>query len=189
MKIILAQGNPGPKYQHTRHNIGFMALDAFAEKKHISFSNKPKFHAEIAEFSHKGQKVLLVKPLTFYNETGLAARALSDFYKINIATDLLVIHDELALPFGIVRTRLKGSDAGNNGVKSLNAHLGQDYARIRVGIFNSLHTQTNDVDFVLSTFSPEEKVMFSDIFSHIEHFIEKFLENNFEPTSRSLSLS
>lgn len=186
MKIILAQGNPGPQFQYTRHNIGFMALDTFAKENNATFSSKPKFQAEIAEFSYQGEKVLLVKPLTFYNETGISARALVDFYKLNAASDLLVLHDELALPLGVVRTRLKGSDAGNNGIKSLNTHLGQDYARIRIGIYNSLRTQTNDADFVLGSFSLEEKALLPQIFTHVNFFINQFLEDNFESTSKTL---
>lgn len=182
MKVIFAQGNPGLQYQHTRHNVGFLALDAYAQKNGIQFTPKPKFNAEIAEFSHSGEKVLLVKPGTFYNETGIAARTLVDFYKLNPATDFLVIHDELALPFGVVRTRLSGSDAGNNGIKSLNAHLGQNYARIRVGIFNSLNAQADAANFVLGNFTQEEKLSLPAIFTHINTFVSQFLNNTFEPT-------
>src|SRR6266568_2679917 len=130
MKLILAQGNPGAEYAKTRHNVGFMALDVYAEKHDLEFQDKSKFHAQIAEMMPEDEKILFVKPTTFYNETGQAARALADFYKI-APTDILVIHDDLALPFGTLRTREKGSDAGNNGIKSLNAHLGEKYTRIR----------------------------------------------------------
>lgn len=182
MKIIFAQGNPGSHYQHTRHNVGFMALDSLAEKHNAVFTEKSKFHAEIAEFSHGDEKILLVKPVTFYNETGTSARALIDFYKLSPARDFLVIHDELALPFGVVRTRLSGSDAGNNGVKSLNTHLGQEYARIRIGISNSLSSQADAANFVLGNFTEEEKLSLLDIFTHINTFINQFLNNTFEPT-------
>lgn len=182
MKIIFAQGNPGAQYQHTRHNVGFLALDSFAEKNGAEFSPKPKFQAEIAEFPYDSEKVLLVKPTTFYNETGLCARQLLDFYKLTPASNFLVIHDELALPFGVVRTRLGGSDAGNNGIKSLNTHLGQEYARIRIGIYNSLSAQADAANFVLGHFTEEEKNTLPDIFTHAHHFIEQFLKTKFEPT-------
>ena len=182
MKIIFAQGNPGSQYQHTRHNIGFMALDSFAQKNSVEFSEKLKFQARIGEFSNNGEKILLVKPSTFYNETGICARALIDFYKLNPAADFLVIHDELALPFGVVRTRLSGSDAGNNGIKSLNAHLGQEYARIRIGIYNSLSTQADAANFVLGNFTEEESDSLPGIFAHTTLFIEQFLSGTFEPT-------
>ena len=185
MKIIFAQGNPGANYRNTRHNIGFMAIDKVAQENSASFSSKSKFQAEIAELTLEGEKLLLVKPSTFYNETGIAARQLIDFYKLIPATDFLVIHDELALPFGVVRTRTQGSDAGNNGIKSLNAHLGPQYARIRIGIYSSLRDQTDDANFVLGNFSADEKSSLDAIFTHVYYFIEQFLKNSFEPTSRA----
>src|SRR5688572_22727546 len=105
MKVIFAQGNPGTQYTYTRHNVGFLLLDDFAKSKRAEFIKKSKFHADIAETSIDGEKVLLVKPTTFYNDTGQSARLLIDFYKLDPATDFLVIHDDLALPFGTIRTR------------------------------------------------------------------------------------
>ncbi|HMS92984.1 MAG TPA: aminoacyl-tRNA hydrolase [Candidatus Saccharibacteria bacterium] len=148
MKIILAQGNPGPHYAETRHNIGWLLLDTLANN--TAFQPRSKFFADIAEVTIANEKVLLVKPTTFYNETGRTARTLMDFYKLNPATDLLVIHDDLSLPFGTIRIREKGSDAGNNGIKSLNAHIGPDYWRIRVGIWDEKRELQPDADFVLS---------------------------------------
>lgn len=156
MKLIFAQGNPGRQYAHTRHNTGFIALDAIASALGGSWRVQDKFRAEIAEISIEGEKVLLVKPLSFYNETGQVARALVDFYKLDPAEDMLVIHDDLALPFGTIRVREKGSDAGNNGIKSLNAHVGPSYKRIRIGIWNELRDQMDDAAFVLNKFSSKE---------------------------------
>ncbi|MFZ1250673.1 MAG: aminoacyl-tRNA hydrolase [Candidatus Microsaccharimonas sp.] len=157
MKLIFAQGNPGSRYARTRHNVGFQVLDALAGQEASQWRTETKFNADIAEFNKSGEKVLLVKPGSFYNETGQVARALVDFYKLDPARDVLVIHDELALPFGTIRIRDKGSDAGNNGIKSLNAHLGGDYGRIRVGIWNELRDRMNDADFVLAAFTSEEQ--------------------------------
>lgn len=182
MKIVFAQGNPGPQYQNTRHNVGFMALDAFAAKQKVTFTSKPKFHADIAQFHHKSEKILLVKPTTFYNETGVAAWQLIDFYKLDPASDFLAIHDELALPFGVVRTRLSGNDAGNNGVKSLNTLLSHDYARIRIGIATPLRAQADAANFVLGNFTQDEKNTLTDIFKHVDYFIEQFLDGNLQPT-------
>src|SRR4051812_44656762 len=120
MKVIFAQGNPGNEYTTTRHNVGFFMLDRYARDNGGEFIKKAKFHADIAELSINSEKVLIVKPTTFYNDTGQSARLLIDFYKLDPSTDFLVIHDDLALPLGTVRTRDKGSDAGNNGIKSLN---------------------------------------------------------------------
>lgn len=181
MKLIFAQGNPGKQYERTRHNVGFIILDALAAAENAEFRAESKFRADIATLQIGGEKVLLVKPLSFYNDTGLVARALVDFYKLTPAEDLLVIHDELALPFGTVRIREKGSDAGNNGIKSLNAHLGQDYARIRVGIWDEHRNRTNDVDFVLSAFSADDmqhlqKLATSIIIPRIHDFVAGTLE-------------
>lgn len=156
MKLIFAQGNPGDQYAQTRHNAGFIVLDALAKQEGASWKTDTKAKATIAPLTLNGEKVLLVKPLSFYNETGHVARTLVDFFKLTPATDVLVIHDELALPFGTVRVREKGSDAGNNGIKSLNAHLGPDYSRIRIGIWNELRDQMDDAAFVLSKFSQDE---------------------------------
>lgn len=186
MKLILAQGNPGSEYRTTRHNVGFLLLDAFADSHGATFTSKPKFHADIAETSLAGEKTLLVKPDTFYNETGQAARALVDFYKLNPATDVLVLHDDLALPFGAIRTREKGSDAGNNGIKSLNAHLGQQYKRVRVGIWSELADRMDAAKFVLSNFSQDEQVSFAKLQAIAAQIIEKFAADSFETTSYKL---
>jgi peptidyl-tRNA hydrolase, PTH1 family len=179
MKIIFAQGNPGNQYMTTRHNIGFTFANMLAKKWGSDFTKKPKFHADIAEMTFGGEKVLLVKPTTFYNETGQSARLLIDFYKISATDDFLVIHDDLALPFGTIRTRQRGSDAGNNGVKSLNAHIGEQHKRIRVGIYNEHRDTINDVDFVLGSFTGDEKKEFPLIFDEVDHFVDGFLQDAF----------
>ncbi len=186
MKMIFAQGNPGSEYDKTRHNVGFMAIDFYAKQKGVAFQSKAKFNAEIAEYSEAGEKVLLVKPTTYYNETGVAARALCDFYKLD-AADMLVIHDELALPFGTLRTREKGSPAGNNGIKSLNAHLGENYARLRVGTYNELLEKIGPFDFVLARFSGDElEKLRSDIFPKIGDLIDQFIDGTHASTSHIL---
>ena len=136
MKLIFAQGNPEPQYSGIRHNVGFMVLNEIVTEKSAKWSEKSKFQAFITELNIEKEKVLLVKPTTFYNETGPALRKLVDFYKINVENDLLVVHDDLALPFGTIRIREQGSDAGNNGIKSINAHIDQNYLRIKIGIYN-----------------------------------------------------
>lgn len=177
MKILIGQGNNDPKYAGTRHNVGFMALDAFAarEGSDTAFLYKPKFQAEIAELTVAGEKVLLVKPTTFYNETGRAARLLADFYHV-AAEDILVIHDELALPFGHIRIRNQGSDGGNNGIKSINRTLGEHFWRIRIGIQNTYTSRTDKAVFVLSQFTKDERAALQNtilpaVAEEIEHFV------------------
>ena len=186
MKLILAQGNPGAEYTSTRHNVGFLAIDFYARQHHLEFQPKSKFHSDIAELILDEEKVLLAKPTTFYNETGRAGRSLADFYKID-TSDILVIHDELALPFGTLRTREKGSDAGNNGIKSLNSHLGETYARIRVGTWNELADRAGPFDFVLSKFTNEEiEKLQGDIFPKIADLIDDFIAGQHISTSHKL---
>jgi len=156
MKIIFAQGNPGAEYEQSRHNIGFIVLDTIAKNNTATFLNKSKFHAMIAETNLAAEKVLLVKPTTFYNETGKSLRTIMDFYKVDI-NDVLVVHDELVLPFGKIRIRHSGRDAGNNGIKSLNAHVGENYTRLRIGIYNELRDRMHDADFVLGKLSQTER--------------------------------
>ncbi len=184
MKLILGQGNPESKYDRTRHNVGFASLDQFACQHDSTWSEKTKFKALVAETIIAGQKVLLVKPTTYYNETGLSARTLVDFYNLDPSNDLLVIHDDLALPFGTVRTRKQGSDAGNNGIKSLNSHLGPDYHRLRIGIWNELRDRMDDAEFVLSRFNKEEaEQLDTTILPHVIERIEQFCQESLEATS------
>lgn len=184
MKLVLAQGNPGNMYTSTRHNVGWELLDALAGT--AEFQTRAKFFAAIAEKEIAGEKVLLVKPSTFYNETGRAARALLDFYKLD-PSDMLVLHDDIALPFGAIRIRQKGSDAGNNGIKSLNAHVGYNYWRLRIGIWRDIYAQRQSSDLVLARFSSEEQTFISTMLvPEIRVLVEQFCAGTLIATSKLL---
>ena len=186
MKVILALGNPGEKYAHTRHNAGFLVIDQLATEQGAHFSNKPKFFADIAELNMSGEKILLVKPTTYYNEVGIAARALMDFYKLTL-DDLLIIHDDTALDFGKIRIRKGGRDAGSNGLKSLHAHIGSDFWHIRIGTDNLLRRQIGDVDFVISKFNADERIILRNwTIPESIKLIGTFLDNTIEPLSIKL---
>ena len=201
MKVILALGNPGEKYAYTRHNAGFLVIDHLAAEQNAQFSNKLKFSADISELSsfttsptantksrtaNPREKVLLVKPTTYYNDSGIAARALLDFYKL-ILDDLLVIHDDTALDFGKIRVRKGGESAGNNGLKSLHQHIGENFWHIRIGTDNLLRRQIGDVDFVLSKFNADEQKILHDwTIPESAKLIEKFLDGTIEPFSIKL---
>ncbi len=183
MKLIVGLGNIGKEYNGTRHNCGFFMLDTFANNHNLQWQEKSKFKAICAEYTPEAEKVILTKPQTFYNNSGEAVRAVKDFYKIE-NKDILVIHDELALPFGTIRTRLGGSNAGNNGVKSISAHIGDDYWRVRIGIWNELQEKIDDADFVLSKFSKDESGSIEkNITKEVTNFIEKFLDSTLATTS------
>lgn len=191
MKIIFAQGNPGQEYATTRHNVGWIILDAYAEEKDASWKYDKKQNADIAAFTHGDEKVLLVKPRSFYNDTGLVAHRIIQFYKASPKDDLLVVHDDLALPLGTLRIREKGRDAGNNGIKSLNAHIGEQYQRIRVGVWNELKQHMNDSDFVLASFSKaEQETLRATIIPKVMTLIDNYLNGDRDPHSiQSLRLS
>ena len=201
MKVILALGNPGEKYVHTRHNAGFLVVNQLAAEQGAQFSNKPKFFADIAELNNvkpvstadaksraasPQEKVLLVKPTTYYNEVGVAARALMDFYKLTL-DDVLIIHDDTALDFGKIRVRKGGESAGNNGLKSLHRHVGSDFWHIRIGTDNLLRRQIGDVDFVLSKFNTDERTILRDwTIPEAIKLISTFLDDTIEPLSVKL---
>ena len=186
MNVILALGNPGDKYTYTRHNAGFLVVDQLAAEQGAQFSNKPKFSSDIAELDMSGEKILLVKPTTYYNEVGIAARTLMDFYKLTLA-DLLIIHDDTDLDFGKIRVRKGGRDAGSNGLKSLHAHIGSDFWHIRIGTDNLLRRQIGDVDFVLSKFNVDEQKILRDwTIPESIKLIDTFLDDTIEPLSIKL---
>ncbi|WP_407390668.1 aminoacyl-tRNA hydrolase [Carnobacterium jeotgali] len=150
MKMIVGLGNPGSKYKDTKHNIGFITLDEFAFQHKMVF-NKTKFEAIYAEAFIGSEKVLLVKPQTFMNDSGRAVRPLMDYFNVEIE-DLIVVYDDLDLPVGKLRLRQKGSAGGHNGIKSLIQHLATaDFNRVRIGIDRPLGKQTV-VQHVLSGF-------------------------------------
>jgi PTH1 family peptidyl-tRNA hydrolase len=186
MKLIVGLGNPGLEYAGSRHNTGFAVIGFLAQENDAQFQEKSKFKGYVAEFSHDGEKVILLKPTTFYNLSGEAARAVSDFYKIP-AEDVLVVHDELALPFGTVRARVRGSDAGNNGIKSVHQHIGDQFARIRLGVSNELKEKINDSDFVLSKFSKAEaEKLKKELAPKACELIEKFIAGDFPHDTHKL---
>ena len=159
-------------------------MDALGEKYDAVWRDIDKHKGRIANIVVDGEKVTLVKPLSYYNDTGIVARTLVDYYKLDPIQDFLVIHDDLALPFGTIRVRDSGSDAGNNGIKSLNQHLGASYGRIRVGIWTELRDKMDDASFVLGTFSKEEHdKLASDIIPHVITLIEDFAHNRLQISS------
>jgi peptidyl-tRNA hydrolase, PTH1 family len=154
MKYLIAGlGNVGPEYEVTRHNIGFLVLDRLADEHKLSFELSR--HAEKAELRYKGKQIHLIKPTTFMNLSGKAVSYWLNELKIP-KENLLVIVDDIALPFGTLRMRTKGSSAGHNGLKNIEQLLGgQEYSRLRFGIGDDYH-KGHQVDFVLSNFSKKE---------------------------------
>lgn len=174
MKLIVGLGNPGPEYNFTRHNFGFLLLDFYAKLQHLDWQ-KPKFNA----LWLKESDCILLKPQNFYNNSGQTVQAFAHFYKIP-PKDILVICDDFDLDFGQTRYRLKGSSGGNNGLKSITSALQtSDFPRLRLGTNHAdLRQRLGDVDFVLSRFTTNEKSQLPDILNQAlvklhEHHILK----------------
>lgn len=155
MKVIVGLGNPGKKYEGTRHNAGFFTIDELL-KRHSITLDKQKFKANYAIEFINGEKVMFVKPQTFMNLSGEALRPLMDYYNAEVE-NLVVIYDDLDLPIGKIRLRKTGGHGGHNGIRSLIDHLGtKEFNRIRVGIGRPTNSMTV-VDYVLRPFSKEQK--------------------------------
>lgn len=185
-KLIIGLGNIGAEYATTRHNAGFILLDLLAVHKGLTWQEKNKFRAFVCEYTEDDTKVILAKPTTFMNRSGEAVRLIKDFYKLE-NEQILVVHDELALPFGTIRTRVGGSDAGNNGIKSLIQHMGADFARVRVGILDDELAVMGAVDFVLDRFDPEEyQQLTTDLQAKVATAITEFITNSFTPTTHAV---
>lgn len=153
MKVVVGLGNPGARYDGTRHNVGFEAIDYLAAAPSCS-GFRSRFSAQVAEIREGDEVILLVKPETFMNLSGQSVRAVVDFYKIELA-DLLIICDDFNLPLGKLRVRSKGSHGGQNGLRSIQEHLGTDgFARLRIGVGAP---RSEAVDHVLGRFRASEQ--------------------------------
>ena len=156
MKLLVGLGNPGPKYARTRHNVGFMAVDAL-HARHGVGEWREKFSGLFAKASLDGEDVTLVKPMTFMNESGRSVQPAVAFFHAEPPRELLVLHDELDIPFGDVRLKVGGGHAGHNGLRSIVGAIGPDWARVRIGIGRPPPGFRGDVaDFVLQGFDPNE---------------------------------
>jgi len=148
MKLLVGLGNPGSKYQKTRHNVGFRFLDQLAQNEGVQCSASPRFRAEVGTWHAPSGKVLLVKPQTFMNDSGTAVAPLARYYGV-VPEDIWVVYDDLDLPSGKIRLKSGGGHGGHNGLRSLHQHLNSsDYRRIRVGVGRPQHGQAV-VDWVL----------------------------------------
>lgn len=156
MKLIIGLGNPGPEYDRTRHNVGFAALDHLARRFAPGAIARSRFHAATIETMIDDEKVMLLKPTTYMNRSGLTAGEAVRFYKVDIAEDLLVIVDDVALPCGSIRLRASGGAGGHNGLSDITEKLASDqYARLRIGIDKP--GQIPQKDYVLGKFRPDQQ--------------------------------
>jgi PTH1 family peptidyl-tRNA hydrolase len=178
-QLIVGLGNPEPKYDRTRHNIGFEAVDSLAKSWQMPWQKQPRFNGLVADGTIGGAKIVLLKPLTYMNNSGQSIRAVVDWYKLS-PQSVLVIYDEMDLPLGKLRLRLSGSAGGHNGMKSIIAHLGtQTFPRLRIGIGKSNPSQ-NTISHVLGRFAPQENIIMADVLQMATEAVECSIKKGVE---------
>ncbi len=165
--LVAALGNPGRDYEKTRHNLGWIVIDAFAQKLGLTWKAQPQFEAEVARWDVRGRTCYLAKPLTFMNDSGRAVSALARFYKVPAAS-VVAIYDDLNIDLGLVKISVTGSAGGHNGVASLLEHLGDGFVRYRLGIGPKEPPQMDLKDFVLGKFSPDQQ---TSVTHHLPHYL------------------
>ena len=169
MKLIVGLGNPGLLYKSTRHNIGFMVLDAYAKEHNLKFKNKKEFKGDVCI----EKEFILLKPLTYMNNSGEAVLSVKNFYKIDVK-DILVISDDFNIPFLKLRLREKGSSGGHNGLKSIIEKISSnEFNRLRFGLGSPEH---NNIDFVLSKFSKDELEQIEKTYPKTNETINEFIK-------------
>ncbi len=177
MKLIVGLGNPGKEYEKTRHNIGFMTIDKYADKLGVSIT-KEKYNGLYAETIINSEKVILLKPQSYINLSGEVIRRFIDFYKIDIE-DILIIHDDLDLEVGTYRVKQHGSSGGHNGLKNIELHLGtQEYKRIKIGISNNKLMDTKD--YVLGKISKEEQEKIDEVKNVVMDILDDYFKITFD---------
>lgn len=171
--LIVGLGNPGKKYEMTRHNLGQMVLSAFAKRSSLSFNKERDLQGEIAKGDWKGKKLFLLFPTTYMNLSGQSVRKTMQFYKIQ-TEEVLILSDDVALPFGTLRFRKQGSAGGHNGLKNIEECLGtQEYHRLKLGIGQPSVGFLED--YVLAPFTKEEQEKIPEISTQAINFIEEWL--------------
>ena len=173
--LIVGLGNPGKEYDGSRHNVGFAVVDYFAGKNAFpAWIDKKDLKCQLTLRSLGENRVILCKPTTFMNNSGEAVQSLQHFYKIS-NRGTLVVYDELAVDFGQLRTRIGGSDAGHNGVKSLITHTGEDFGRLRIGVGSEISRKADASDFVLGKFTKDEQGIMPSIYKEASAIITEYI--------------
>jgi PTH1 family peptidyl-tRNA hydrolase len=188
-KLIIGLGNPGKKYDLTRHNLGFATVDQFAIDNDFGPWRKDnKFKGQVTEKTLGSCRVILLKPATYMNLSGESVQAVANFYKIDPGS-MAAIYDDLSIPFGQIRTRVGGQAGGHNGVKSLIEHLGSDFGRIKIGTNNELSDKTEATNFVLTKFTKAEKAVLPELLREAGAIITEFIYgDSLPPDTRKIDI-
>tara|TARA_B100000676_G_C17837265_1_gene710972 strand:+ start:372 stop:926 length:555 start_codon:yes stop_codon:yes gene_type:complete len=183
MILFVGLGNPTPDSKNNRHNVGFKIIDAL----NVNFSlskQKPKFKGLLTMGNILDKKVYAIKPLTFMNNSGACVRELIEYFKID-PSDIIVFHDDLDIEFGKIKAKFGGSDAGHNGIASLDKFIGKQYSRVRIGIGKPEKVKVND--FVLGDFNEEESIELDEIFKKITSSVDLLIEKKLDLFSSKIN--
>lgn len=173
--LVVGLGNPGKQYEGTRHNIGFACLDEVIAANDLSaWITKKDLKCQLSSGTLGSTRIIAIKPATFMNLSGDAVAAAANFYKIGLG-EILVIHDELDMPFGTIRTRIGGGSAGHNGLKSIIERIGPDFARIRIGVRNDLADKADSADFVLGSFNKDEQAQLTLLKREVNSILNEYI--------------
>ena len=184
--LVIGLGNPGKEYAATRHNVGLMSLDRYHSTHDFSgWTLKKDLQAVIATGQVGSTRVILAKPTTFMNNSGEALQKIQKFYQIYNA-DTVVVHDELDVDFGSIKTKRSGGSAGHNGIKSLSQLAGEDYGRIRVGIGPKTHAKMDSADFVLQDFSKDQQELMPKILNEVCVILDELTVGDLHETTITL---
>ncbi|MEO6245772.1 MAG: aminoacyl-tRNA hydrolase [Opitutaceae bacterium] len=187
ISLVAGLGNPGRDYESTRHNLGWVVLEALAKKHGLAWKRAPQFDAEIARWDlGAGRTRWLVKPLTFMNESGRAIAAVARFYKLEPAA-IVALYDDLTIDLGLMKVSVTGSAGGHNGVASLLEHVGDGFARFRLGIGPKQPAQMDLSDFVLGKFTPEQQLLLTQKLDPFVTGLELLLYRGVEPAMNQLN--
>jgi PTH1 family peptidyl-tRNA hydrolase len=185
--LVAGLGNPGRDYADTRHNLGWVVVEAFAKKHGLTWKTSPQFQAEIARWdAGPGRTCYFAKPLTFMNDSGTAVGGLARFYKVPVAS-VIAVYDDLTIDLGLVKVSVTGSAGGHNGVASLLEHLGDGFIRYRLGIGPKDPPQMDLKDFVLGKFTPDQHTLLNQHLAHYLSGLDLLLSRGAEPAMNQLN--
>lgn len=172
--MIVGLGNPGSKYDNTRHNIGFACVDYICDKAGVKL-DKAKFKALYGTWKYKDKKVIVLKPQTFMNLSGEAVGAAARFYKIP-PENVIIIYDDVSMAVGKMRIRLKGSAGGHNGIKSIISHMGDSFPRVKMGVGEKPHPEYDLADWVLGKFTDGDRKLLSEKFDSVYQAVQLIMD-------------
>ena len=184
MLLLVGLGNPNPNNTNNRHNVGFLVIDEINKKFKLS-KQKPKFKGLLTTGNIKEKKIYAIKPLTFMNNSGICIRELLEYFKID-AEDVIVFHDDLDVEFGKIKAKFGGSNAGHNGIASIDKFIGKDYSRVRIGI-GKPKEKVSAADYVLNDFSEEEKEGLEKITNNIIESISILIDKKLDLFSSTVN--